>query len=133
MTHDSTAPAVIWLQDGGDYAAARSAMDELTWCVEPIDERDTAYVRADLHQRAVELLRAALIEVRAEAQAIIFSAARRVRQGNLIVPDLDTLSQDDLDLIRPLLALLRRAEPVAGRLPDGAPWLDELLDEVGDG
>jgi hypothetical protein len=41
-----TAPDRIFLQDAGDYASA--AKLEVTWCVEPVDQADTEYVRADL-------------------------------------------------------------------------------------
>jgi hypothetical protein len=64
------APERIWLQDAGDYDAAR-ACHEVTWCTSAVDARDTEYVRADVHDRVVLLLREALEELRAEAQAMI--------------------------------------------------------------
>lgn len=39
-------PERIYLQDAGDYDAA--ADFEVTWCVEPQDDKDTEYIRADL-------------------------------------------------------------------------------------
>ena len=57
------APERIWLQDAGDYAVAKRAMDDLTWCYMPIDEHDTEYIRADIHEAEVLRLREALREI----------------------------------------------------------------------
>lgn len=43
-----SAPKRIWLQDAGDYDSAMSSSDDVTWCVSPMDDRDTEYIRADL-------------------------------------------------------------------------------------
>jgi hypothetical protein len=48
----SEAPERIFLQDAGDYA--RAAAFEVTWCVEPQDDADTEYIRADKVQALVE-------------------------------------------------------------------------------
>jgi hypothetical protein len=48
------APERIFLQDAGDYA--RAAAFEVTWCVEPQDDADTEYIRADKVQALVEAL-----------------------------------------------------------------------------
>lgn len=47
----SDAPKKIYLQDAGDYESA--APFEVTWCVDPQDDGDTAYVRADLIRDAI--------------------------------------------------------------------------------
>lgn len=47
----SDAPERIWLNDGGDYEAAKEAMmyaEGVTWCEHQIEDGDTEYVRADL-------------------------------------------------------------------------------------
>jgi hypothetical protein len=121
------APERIWLQDAGDYDAAR-ACHEVTWCTSAVDARDTAYVRADVHDRVVLLLREALEELRAEAQALILVEAKLERRGDVLAPRLDTVDPATCEVVAPLLDLLRRAEAVVGRLPGGAPWLDDLLD-----
>ena len=46
------APERIFLQDAGDYA--RAAAFEVTWCVEPQDDADTEYIRADKVAALVE-------------------------------------------------------------------------------
>ena len=38
------APKRIWLQDAGDYSRAKAAVDELTWCDQPVDENDSLYI-----------------------------------------------------------------------------------------
>lgn len=48
----SEAPERIYLQDAGDYEGA--AKLEVTWCVEPQDDDDTAYIRADLVEAIVK-------------------------------------------------------------------------------
>lgn len=60
----SDAPERIFLQDAGDYA--RAAAFEVTWCVEPQDDADTEYIRADRVAALVEKnarLRDAVAEV----------------------------------------------------------------------
>jgi hypothetical protein len=121
------APERIWLQDAGDYDAAR-ACHEVTWCDCAVDALDTEYVRADVHDRVVLLLREALEELRAEAQALILVEAKLERRGDVLAPRLDTVDLATCELVAPLLDLLRRAEAVVGRPPGGAPWLDDLLD-----
>lgn len=121
------APERIWLQDAGDYVAANS-IGEVTWCGSPIDWRDTAYVRADIYDQLVLLLREALEELRAEAQALILVEARLERQDNTLAPRLDTVDLAACEVVDPLLDLLRRAEAMVGRPPGGAQWLDDLLD-----
>jgi hypothetical protein len=54
----SEAPERIFLQDAGDYE--RAARFDVTWCVEPQDDADTEYVRADLAPDAAKV--AALVE-----------------------------------------------------------------------
>ena len=49
------APERIYLQDAGDYAA--TVKFEVTWCVEPVDDADTQYIRLDLHEAEVAKLR----------------------------------------------------------------------------
>lgn len=122
------APERIWLQDAGDFAGARAALEDVTWCADPVDDDDTGYVRADIHDRVVALLREALVELRAEAQALILSGARLERRDDTLVPRLETVTNAACEVVDPLLDLLRRAEAMAGRPPGGAPWLDHLLD-----
>lgn len=52
------APERIFLQDAGDYA--RAAAFEVTWCVEPQDDADTEYIRADKVAALVEALQCLL-------------------------------------------------------------------------
>jgi hypothetical protein len=121
------APERIWLQDAGDYDAAR-ACHEVTWCDCAVDALDTEYVRADVHDRVVLLLREALEELRAEAQSLILVEARLERRGDTLAPRLETVDPATCEVVAPLLDVLRRAEAVVGRPPGGAPWLDDLLD-----
>jgi hypothetical protein len=123
-----TAPERIWLQDAGDFAGARAACNEFTWCAAPVDDDDTGYVRADIHDRVVALLREALVKLRAEAQGLILTEARLERREGGFVPRPETVDADACALVDPLLDLLRRAEAMVGRPPGGAPWLDDLLD-----
>lgn len=126
------APERIWLQDAGDWsgamAAARASCEGVTWCEHPVHENDTAYVRADVHDQVVALLREALDELRAEAQSLILVEARLERRDDTLAPRLDTVDRAACDVVDLLLDLLRRAEAVVGRPPGGAPWLDDLLD-----
>ena len=48
-SREAVAPERIWLQTSGDYAAARTAGPELTWCDRPQGDGDHEYVRADLY------------------------------------------------------------------------------------
>lgn len=59
-------PERIYLQDAGDYSKA--AAFEVTWCVEPQDDDDTEYVRADA---VAEMIRQA---VESEREACAQSA-----------------------------------------------------------
>jgi hypothetical protein len=122
------APDCIWLQDAGDYAAARATPEDVTWCATPVNDDDTGYVRADIHDRVVALLREALVELRAEAQGLILTEARLERREGGFVPRPETVDADACALVDPLLDLLRRAEAMVGRPPGGTPWLDDLLD-----
>lgn len=56
-----SAPERIYLQDAGDYSKAAAL--EVTWCVEPQDDGDTGYIRADA---VAEMIRQA---VQAEREA----------------------------------------------------------------
>ena len=58
-------PERIYLQDAGDYSKA--AAFEVTWCVEPQDDDDTEYVRADA---VAEMIRQAVTAER-EACAVV--------------------------------------------------------------
>jgi hypothetical protein len=122
-----SAPERIWLQDAGDYDAARSS-NEVTWCDCAVDALDTEYVRADVYERMVLLMREVVEELRVRAQALILVEAKFERRGDTLVPRLDTICPAARDLVVPLLDLLRRAEAVVGRPPGSAPWLDDLLD-----
>jgi len=68
MTSDTqnTAPERIWLQDDGDYTGAKQAAWDsdtgVTWCEDQINEDDTGYIRADLHERLVAKAVAAALE-----------------------------------------------------------------------
>lgn len=59
----SKAPERIWLQDAGDYDSAMSSSDDVTWCVSPVDDRDTEYIRADLCFTADDLRRVFAIAI----------------------------------------------------------------------
>lgn len=123
------APDRIWLQDGGDYDSAHLASwHHVTWSTSPVDERDSQYVRTDICERVVAVLREAMHELRAEAQALILNEALLERRDNTLAPRLDTLDITDIAIINPLLDLLRRAETLVGRPPGGAVWLNALLD-----
>lgn len=63
-----SAPECIYLQDAGDYSNA--AAFEVTWCVEPQDDGDTEYIRADT---VAEMIRQAVAD--AEAKALRRAAA----------------------------------------------------------
>lgn len=60
----SDAPERIWLQDAGDYAAAEKL--EVTWCVNPVDDADTEYIRADIHAAALDREAARVAKVTAQ-------------------------------------------------------------------
>ena len=51
-----SAPERIYLQDAGDYSKAAAL--EVTWCVEPQDDGDTEYIRADA---VAEMIRRAVL------------------------------------------------------------------------
>ena len=72
-----SAPDRIDLQDAGDYSNA--AAFEVTWCVEPQDDGDTEYIRADA---VAEMIRQA-VQAEREACARMFgpvvAAAIRAR------------------------------------------------------
>ncbi|UXU75526.1 MULTISPECIES: hypothetical protein [unclassified Paracoccus (in: a-proteobacteria)] len=128
------APERIWLTDHGEYDQLRrqellSDDDLILWSAHRQDDDDTGYVRADIHQRALALLREATQELRAEVESLVLSscALRRNDDGTL-APDPDTLLDDDAAEIDPLLHLIRRIEDVVGRPTDSIAWLDRLLD-----
>lgn len=53
------APRIIYLQDGGDSTdEPLSDYEGVTWCVDKINDRDTKYIRADLHRAALKRARA---------------------------------------------------------------------------
>jgi hypothetical protein len=54
----SDAPDRIFLQDAGDYT--RAAAFEVTWCVDPQDDADTEYIRADKVRALVEAIKNAI-------------------------------------------------------------------------
>ena len=122
------APERIWLQDAGDFAGARAALEDVTWCADPVDDDDTGYVRADLHERALALLREAASELRAEVQTLVLCSSLLERKGDRWTPKPDTMRRSDLEEIQPLLGLIRRIEAVAGRPADSVVWMDQLLE-----
>lgn len=81
MTENSKieAPERIWLQDGGDYTGAADALADLTWCREPINDRDTEYRRADLPPTLAEAM--TVPEVRARLSAPTGTGHRTFRRG----------------------------------------------------
>ncbi|MFN3575511.1 MAG: hypothetical protein ACK4TJ_00780 [Tabrizicola sp.] len=127
------APERIWLSDGGDYDAQRRQQllgdeDLILWSDHRQDDDDTAYVRADLHERALSLLREATAELRAEAQALVLCASLLKRDGDRWTPKPETMPRSDRQEIEPLLDLIRRIEALAGRPADSVVWMDRLLD-----
>lgn len=63
-----SAPERIYLQDAGDYSKAAAL--EVTWCVEPQDDGDTEYIRADA---VAEMIRQA-VQAKMEACADVVAA-----------------------------------------------------------
>lgn len=121
------APERIWLQDGGDYGQARST-GEVTWCAAAVDETDTGYVRADLHEQLVQILREALVELQSEAVARILFKATLQRRDDTLMPRLETVDRDTCEEVTPLLDLMRRAKALVGSVPGAPAWFHDLLD-----
>lgn len=126
------APERIWLTDGGDYDGLRRQQlltddNLICWSTLNEDDDDTGYVRADLHDRALDLLRRCAAEIVAEVQATLLSDCLLRRDGVRFEPLLETAGPATRDLVEPQIDLLREVESLTGRL-DTAPFLRALLD-----
>lgn len=87
-----SAPERIYLQDAGDYSKA--AAFEVTWCVEPQDDGDTGYVRADA---VAEMIRQAVTAEREAMMEIVHPAFIWGALDN--VHDCDTTLDDYADAV----------------------------------
>jgi hypothetical protein len=92
----TNAPDRIWLQDGGDYDAARQANSDVTWCNAPVNDGDTEYLRTDLAQ--------------AQVAAALIRAAEMLKELGFVHESGETLAKEVLSLIEhPAQSALDRA------------------------
>ena len=64
---ETLAPKFIYLQDGGNLEPLRADQynEQVTWCEVSVEDNDTKYVRADLHEELERQLATAQREARA--------------------------------------------------------------------
>ena len=89
---ETLAPKFIYLQDGGNLEPLRADQynEQVTWCEVSVEDNDTKYVRADLHEELERQLAAAQREARA------FYALSEERRGIIEATrsQLETARQD---------------------------------------
>lgn len=86
---ETFAPEIIYLQDGNpddpDDAPLPSEHydDQVTWCEDSINERDTKYIRADLADAHI-----------AELEAQLSTCETKLKQANLKIENLEWKLED---------------------------------------
>lgn len=87
----------------------------------PASELPTAHALRSTLAMALGIMRA---DLRSQIEVMVDRDRITARRGVLA-----TLDRDQLAIVLPLMACIRRAEALIGRQPDKAPqWLDALID-----
>ena len=73
---ETQAPKFIYLQDGGNLEPLRADQynEQVTWCEVSVEDNDTKYVRADLHEE----LERQLVKAQKEARAFYALSEERM-------------------------------------------------------